>query len=443
MKRTIDKTLLEWKQKPNRLVLLLRGARQVGKTYSVRVLGSTFPRFLDINFEAQKEVRIFFEGDLDVRKICEKLAAYTGVPIIPGETLIFFDEVQACPNCLRALRFFHENIPDLHVIAAGSLLEFALAEIPSYGVGRIESCFMYPLSFLEFLRAEGSNALAAYVEKNNGSEPLDAPFHGKLLEFLRTYLLIGGMPAVVDSYCTFHDLIECQKILDTLMTSIMDDFAKYKKRIDPHLLRSTLHSVSRQVGGKFKYAAVGEGLSARETKLALDLLERAGLIYRIYHTSARGIPLGAQVNGRKFKIIPVDSGLHQRMLGLDMSEHLIKSHDVMVNRGNNAEVFTGLEIIACGPCYRRPEIYYWHREQRESNAEVDYVLQCGERIVPIEVKSGERGRMQSIRIFLTERGIPLGIRLSQENVSRYENILSLPVYMAGMIGTAVDYHLSI
>jgi uncharacterized protein len=433
MKRTIDAALDEWKFKSNRLVLLLRGARQVGKTYSVRALGATFPHFLEINFEAQAQACVFFEGDLNINDLCEKLSAYTRVPIIPGETLIFFDEVQACPRCLRALRFFYEKLPALHVVAAGSLLEFAISEIPSFGVGRIASLFMQPMSFKEFLCAEGSELLADYVKKNGVSKPLDAPFHEKLLERLRIYLLIGGMPAVVDAYCKKRNLLDCQELIDGLLISLMDDFAKYNKRASSHILRDTLRSVSRQAGGKFKYSAVGDGMLIRETKSALDILERAGIIYRIYHTAARGIPLGAQVNDRKFKIIPFDSGLHQRMLGLEMSEHLVMSHEAMVNRGNNAEVFAGLEIIACGPGFRRPEIYYWHREQPESNAEVDYVIQKGERIMPIEVKSGVRGRMQSMRIFLSERNIPFGVRLSQENISRYENILSLPLYMAGMV----------
>ncbi|MBF0433272.1 MAG: ATP-binding protein [Fibrobacteria bacterium] len=388
---------------------------------------------MEINFEAQKQARFFFEGDLDIPELCERLSAYARVPIIPGETLVFFDEVQACPNCLRALRFFHEQMPDLHVIAAGSLLEFAISEIPSFGVGRISSIFMYPLSFMEFLRAEGGEMLADYIEKNGTDNPMDAPFHSRLLERLRIFFLIGGMPAVVDAYCRQHDLLACQEIIDNLLSSILDDLGKYEKRAIPHHLRDTLRAVSHQAGGKFMYTAVGEGLQNREIKIYLDILERAGLIYRVFHTAARGIPLGAQINERRFKIIPFDSGIHQRILGLDLSEHLVMSPDTMVNRGSCAEVFSGLELIVGSPNYRRPELYYWHREQASSNAEVDYVIQKGEHIFPIEVKAGKKGSMQSMRLFLSEHNLPLGVRLSQENVSRYNNILSLPLYMAGML----------
>jgi predicted AAA+ superfamily ATPase len=437
MKRTIDKALIEWKNRDERLVLLLRGARQVGKTYSVRALGAEFPHFLEINFEEQRRAGAFFEGDLDADRLCEKLSAYARVPIAPGKTLLFFDEVQASPGCLRALRFFHEKMPALHVVAAGSLLEFALSEIPSFGVGRIASLFMYPLSFMEFLRADGDEALADYVEGGGASRPLDVPLHEKVLDRLRGFLLIGGMPAVVDAYRKRHDLLECRQIIESLVTSIVDDLAKYDKRIPARILRDALRSVSRQAGGKFQYAAVGEGLTARETKSALDALERAHLIHRIPHTAARGIPLGAERNDRRFKVIPFDVGFHQRLLGLDVAEHLVARPGDMVNKGSLAEVFAGLEIIACGYPYRSPELYYWHRERPDSNAEVDYVVQNSDRIVPVEVKSGTRGSMQSLRIFLKERGFSLGFRLSQENVGNYDNIRVLPLYMAGMLSRAV------
>jgi uncharacterized protein len=431
MKRNIDQVLLEWKELPERLVLLLRGARQVGKTYSVRQLGATFEYFLEINFEEQKQVGLFFEGDIDVNKIGERLSAYAQMPIVPGKTLLFFDEIQACPACLSALRFFHEKLPALHVIAAGSLLEFAVSEIPSFGVGRIASLFMYPMSFMEFLRADRLDLLADYLEKCDFSEPLESPLHAKLLDRLRVGLLIGGMPAVIDAYCKRHDLIECRRLIDNLQTSILDDLSKYEKRPSPKTLRDTLRSVSLQAGGKFKYSHVEGRNSDREAKSAIGILERARLIHVIYHTAAGGLPLGAQINRKRFKIIPFDAGFHQRMLGLDVAEFLTASDATLVNRGSLAEVFVGLELIASGTPYRSPELYYWHREQRDSNAEVDYVVQKSDVIVPIEVKSGTRGGMQSMRIFLKEQSLPYGIRLSQENISQYDNIRIFPLYLAG------------
>jgi predicted AAA+ superfamily ATPase len=433
MKRSIETALNEWKQKTGRLILLLRGARQVGKTYSVRMLGRSFPHFLEINFEAQTHAKVFFDGDINCAEVCERLAAYAGVPVIPGKTLLFFDEVQACPACLRALRFFHEQMPELHVVAAGSLLEFALAEIPSFGVGRIASLFMYPMSFMEFLRAEGSAMLADYIEKNGLEKPLDAPLHTKLLEKLRICTILGGMPAVIENYCTTHDLLVCQEILDHLLTSLFDDFAKYNTRVSPRILRDTMRSVSRQAGGKFMYTAVGEEFSIREIKSALENLEMAGLIYRVCHTAGRGVPLGAEINDRRFKIIPFDIGLHQRLCGLSLAEYLTMGHEELVNKGSIAEVFAGIELITSNALFKRPELYYWHREKHDSNAEVDYVIQKGMKIFPVEVKSGTKGSMQSMRIFLEERSLSRGIRLSQENCANYENISAVPVYMAGMI----------
>jgi hypothetical protein len=159
------------------------------------------------------------------------------------------------------------------------------------------------------------------------------------------------------------------------------------------------------------------------------------LAYRIYHTTARGIPLGSQINTRKFKVILFDVGVHQRMLGLDLQDHIVKSHEDMINKGNIAELFAGLELIASGPSYSRPQLYYWHREAKSSNAEVDYVVQRGDRLLPIEVKSGTKGRMRSLRIFMEERNLDIGVRVSEENYGRYENIVVLPIYAVGNLVT--------
>jgi uncharacterized protein len=433
LKRSIDPALLSWENNPERLVLLVRGARQVGKTYSVRNLESTFRHILEINFEERTEAKSFFEGDLLVQDICEKLTAFFGVPLIPGETLLFFDEIQTCPNCLRALRFFHERMPDLHVVAAGSLLEFVLAEIPAFGVGRIQSLFMYPLSFGEFMGAIDSQALWDYARNRKPAEPLDAPIHQKLVDKMRTYMLVGGMPAAVDSYVRKRDLRACQDLIGALLTTFFDDFSKYANRIDPLVLRDTLRSVGSQAGGKFKYASVGADIPGRTAKSALDLLCRAGLAYRVYHTAARGIPLGAHKDHKRLKVIPFDIGIHQRMLGLSLPEIIIADPAKMVHRGHLAEIFAGLQCIMESSPLLEPELFCWHREARDADAEVDYVFQQSDRIVPVEIKSGLRGSMQSMRLFLKERNLPVGIRLSAENASRYKDILSLPLYTAGRL----------
>ncbi len=433
MKRTIDEHLLAWKSDRDRLVLLFRGARQVGKTYSIRQLGTSFKHYLEVNFEERPRLADFFKGDLSATVICEKLAAFHGVQIIPGETLLFFDEIQACPACLRALRFFKEQMPDLHVIAAGSMLELVLGGMSSFGVGRIASLHMYPLSFREFLIAEGAVSLESYIFSRVDPQPVDEAFHALLLDKLRVYMMIGGMPAVVASYVVNRDIRRCQELLDSLLQSLWTDFAKYTESCPVLVLRDTFWSVARQAGGKFIYSHVSPDCSRHMAKKAVDLLAQAHLVHPVVHTAAQGIPLGAQTDRNRFKALPLDVGLHQRMLGLDLSAQLLASDLDLVNKGSLAEVFVGLELAAGASPLLKPQLFYWHREAAGSSAEVDYVIQRNEHIVPIEVKAGSRGAMQSMHRFMAERNSPLGLRLSHENVGRYKGILALPLYLAGML----------
>lgn len=428
MKRNIERQLLDWKHEPARNVLLVRGARQVGKTYSIRELGKTFRHFVEVNFEEEPELRVFFRDSLNPVRLCEKLAAYFATPIIAGETLLFFDEVHACPEALSALRFFHEKMPGLHVVGAGSLLEIALAGIPSQGVGRISSLFMYPLTFDEYLLALGEKSLADIIEQADTEHPVDEPFHRRLVDHVKTYQLVGGMPAVVKSYAEKRDLTVCLKILDDLIVTFEDDFAKYKKRVSVGRLSEVFRSIVLQAGGKFKYSSVDSASSIQALKVALQLLVQAGLAHRVVHTHARGIPLGAQVDEKKFKMILFDIGIHQRLLGLDVPAYLTATGLELVNKGSMAEVFTGLELIGNHPSHMKPALFYWHRESRGSNAEIDYVIQQGTEIVPIEVKAGTKGQMQSMFLFLNERSLKKGIRISLENFADYDRIQTIPMY---------------
>lgn len=433
MKRTVDTHLISWKNKPDRQVLLVRGARQTGKTYSIRELGKQFDSFLEVNFEEHPEIKPFFDGALTPQYLCEKLSGYFGAPIIPGKILLFFDEVQQCPNCLRSLRYFHEKMPQLHVAAAGSLLEFAIEDLPSFGVGRIISLFMFPLSFLEFLEATEGAALTGILKQAQPGRPLDTPFHGHLLELFRTYQAIGGMPAVVSAYTARRDLRECQTILDSLLSTFRDDFGKYRRRVPAARLAETLKAVALQAGSKFVYSAVSPESSHHETKKSLELLEQAGLVLRAYHTDGRGIPLGAAINHRRFKAFVFDVGIHQRLAGLSLAEHLVATPASLVNRGSAAELFVGLQLASEGSPFLRPDLFYWHREARSSSAEVDFLITHHGEIVPLEVKSGFKGGMKSMRLFMQEHGTRLGVRLSQENFGQYENIVTMPIYAAGLL----------
>ena len=250
MKRTINRHLREWKEAGKRKVLLVRGARQVGKTYSVRELGKSFEDYFEVNFEEEKGLDVFFCESLNPKKICENLSTYFSKPIIPGRTLLFFDEIQACPEALASLRFFYEKMPELHLVAAGSLLELAMSEIPSLGVGRIHSLFMYPMSFNEFLVALDEDKLLAMLQKANSKKPLASPFHRRLIEYLKIYQLIGGMPAVVKTYLEEKNIERCQTELDDLLTTLRDDFAKYKDRSPVFRLREVFDSIVYQAENK-------------------------------------------------------------------------------------------------------------------------------------------------------------------------------------------------
>lgn len=428
MNRNIAVILSEWKNDSNRKALLIRGARQVGKTYSVRELGKTFRYYLEVNFEEERAVKQFFVDSLNPAVLCQKLSAYFAVPIRPGETLLFFDEIQECLEALSSLRFFYEKMPNLHVAAAGSLLEFVISEIPSQGVGRVHSIYMYPMSFDEFLEAVGEKQLIELKNHAAADRPLDEVFHKRLIDYLKIYNIIGGMPEVIKKYVTSKDILSCQEKLSDLIGTLRDDFAKYKKRSPLQRLREVFDSIALQASGKFKYSNIDSHSSHNSLKEALDLIVQAGLAYKIYHTSAQGLPLGAQIRINKFKAILFDTGIHQKILGLNMADIIAAQEINVINKGSIAEVFTGLEIIKNSPPDSEGRLYYWHKEKRASNAEIDYLIPCGSQIVPIEVKSGIRGKMQSMRIFMAEHNSQKGIRLSLENFARYGNIDIYPLY---------------
>ena len=317
--RKIDKELQNWMSDKRYKPLLLRGARQVGKSSAIRNLSKKFEYYVEINFEEDKAVRIVFENsNLTPQLLCEKLTSIYGIPIVEGKTLLFFDEIQACIPAISSLRFFYEKMPGLHVVAAGSLLEFAFEEIPSFGVGRVRSMFMYPFSFFEFLEANGNPFLLEAVKKSNLQNPLDDVLHHKVLYLLKLFLIIGGMPEVVATYMTEKDLLKCQLVLDELTFALKNDFSKYKKRSPTLQLAAACNSVVRQTGNKFIYFDKEQVYSALQIKNAVELLIMAGLVIPVIHTSANGLPLGYGINPKFRKLILLDTGIFQRLLGLQL-----------------------------------------------------------------------------------------------------------------------------
>jgi len=430
--RKIDDELLLWSQASSRKPILLRGARQVGKSWAVRHLARQFKYFLEVNFEQDHQARdLFARNDPKPHKLAQELSLIYNIPVIPGKTLLFFDEIQASQMAITSLRYFYEQYGELHLIAAGSLLEFALTVLPSFGVGRIRSMFMYPMSFFEFLSACGHDMLLEAILKANHKNPLSEPVHKKTVELLKRFLILGGMPEVVSAYTHKNDLRECQRVLDNLITSLRTDFSKYKKKVPTQRLSTVFDSVVTQMGRKFVYSNISEDYTHRQLKEGVELLIMSGLIIPVTHSSANGIPLGAEANTKKQKMLLLDTGIFQRLLGLPLADLLIRDDFASINRGNIAELFVGLELLKSSSCYEQKDLFYWHRESKSSNAEVDYVIQAADNIVPIEVKSNTKGAMQSMRMFMKEKRSPFGVRASLENFGELPDIRIVPIYAVG------------
>ena len=343
-------------------------------------------------------------------------------------------EIQSCIPAISALRYFYEEYPELHVVAAGSLLEFALQEIPSFGVGRIRSLFLYPFSFDEYLRVTGSEMLADALQKASPEKPFSDTIHSRCLQELVHFILIGGMPEVVAIHARGGSLLECQQILDDLMLSLYADFSKYKERVPASRLREVFGAVVHQTGEKFTYTKASPDLNRLQVKESLELLELAGVIHSVTHTSANGLPLAAEMNTKHRKFLIFDTGIYQRFLRLDLGQLLTAESLEQVNKGALAELFVGLELLKSAPSNFPIELYYWQREKPGSSAEVDYVVQCNSDIVPIEVKSGTKGSMQSMFQFLLEKKYVYGIRCSMENFGVFQNIKIYPLYAVSRIG---------
>jgi len=426
--REIDTELLNWKTTTSRKPLLMRGARQVGKSSSIRHLGQTFSYFIEINFDENKQWIELFNSTQNIDELLEQISTLENIPVIEGETLLFLDEIQSSLPAINLLRYFYEKKPNLHVIAAGSLLEFALKELPSFGVGRIRSLFMYPLTFQEFLLAHNEALLLEKLKKTTPTSPMPDLLHQKLVSYYKKFLIIGGMPEVVKSYVIHKDLLEAQRILDDLIISLQADFTKYKKRIEPLKITEVFANVVLQQGEKFTYTYPNATLNNQQIKEILQLLEMAGLVHFVTHTAANGIPLGAEVNPKKKKVLLFDTGIYQRILKLDIGQLLTLDNLSVINKGNIAELSVGLELIKNQSPYERTNLYYWQREAKNSQAEVDYVIQQGETILPLEVKAGTKGAMQSMFLFLEEKNKQKGIRISLENFGEMEKIDIYPLY---------------
>ena len=427
--RIIDRYLSEWATRPIHKPILLRGARQVGKSTAVRHLGESFKYYVEINLEKQSNYIDLFKKDLDVTRIVPQMAAMCGTPIVPNETLLFIDEIQESQEAIMALRYFKEDMPNLHVIAAGSLLEFVLDEIPTFGVGRIHSMYMFPMTFDEFLLANGEQLLLDARGHANFDAPLPAPLHEKMIGLMRTFMLVGGMPESVVKWVQTHDFLQCQEVQDDIITGYEADFPKYKKKVDPQLLIATMKSTATQATRKFVYSRVPGEYKTAEVKKALDLLIKAGILVPVIHSSGNGLPLGDEADESIRKILLLDTGLMLRLLNMTMGDTSAITAQILtataadlVNKGPMAEMLAGLELLHYLTPNLHHDLYYWVRQAKNATAEIDYLLSRDMKVLPFEVKAGVQGGMKSLWDFMREKKLDQAVRCSLENFGKFDYV---------------------
>ncbi len=394
-------------------------------------LAKEFDSFVKIDLEKRSDLHIHFEQDLDPRKILSFLELTNG-RIIPGKTLLFLDEIQACPRAFMALRYFFEELPELHVIAAGSLLEFALGEI-SIPVGRVQYLHMYPMTFYEYLIAMGKEPMAEYSLAPPNS--VEEPVQKMILDELRTFFFVGGMPECVKTWRDSGSMVETFKVQSELLESYRDDFSKYKPHVAPTSLDTVFLNVAKSVGEQLKYTRLNEGHSGQTNRKAFDLLVKAGVINKIPACDPSGLPLGATANQKKFKASMLDIGLMQRLCQIPVELELQQENLLAMYRGKLAEQFVAQELLT----HRGPELFYWSRDARGSSAEVDFLVVGGGKIFPLEVKSGASGSLKSLHLMLKKYpDCPRGFVLYS---GTYDNLPDqklefLPLYSAAALITA-------
>lgn len=447
MERFLLKYLIDnWLTAVNRKPLLIRGARQVGKTWMVRQLAKvTNKNLIELNFEKQPSYATLFTSN-DVQEILLTLSTLSNQKIDPENSLLFLDEIQAAPHLLSKLRWFAEDLPKLPVIAAGSLLEFVLAEHSfSMPVGRISYVYLEPLSFEEFL-VNQKKSLYDYLLKYSFNNEIPMTIHEQLSMYFKKYLLIGGLPAVVSNWVTEQSLDKVSQIQNDLLSTYRDDFAKYKGRIAIDKLDEVMMAVPKMLAQKFVFKHVNPSQQSTTIKHILNLLEKAKVCHRVSSCSGNGIPLASEIKDKKFKEIFLDIGLCSTALGLNLNQ-INKVNEIdMVNNGGIAEQVVGQILRTINKPYHEPALYYWHREEPGSDAEIDYIIQHGDQVIPIEVKAGSTGSLKSLHLFMGLKKLPIAIRINSDlpNKSKLnlkDNmgnqleyiLLSIPFYLTGQI----------
>ena len=449
MKRRIDAELRAWLEDARRKPLILRGARQVGKTWLVRELARERRRaLLEINLERDPTPAKAFQ-QADPRRVFDDLALLRDHRAAPADSLLFIDEVQAAPEVLARLRWFAEEMPELPVVAAGSLLDFALADFAhSMPVGRVSYAFVEPLGFPEYLQAHAQEPLLERLKEWRPGEELSTAVHSKALEWFDRYQMVGGMPAVVAADAGGADAKSCRNLQRDLLHTYQDDFAKYAGRTDVRVLRQVLLAVVAALGKKFVYSAVGDGVKLEPARRSLEMLAAARLCHLIPHSAANGIPLAAEKNDRLRKASLLDVGLAHALWNTPaLAAHPRWETLAPAIRGGIGEQMAAqqLHLLSAG-FTQEGRLFHWRREGGRSG-EIDYLLELHGTILPVEVKGGAAGAMKSLHQFMHDKGLPLALRLDRNPPSlqamdlsttqgqpvRY-TLLNLPHYLCAFAG---------
>ncbi len=454
MERTCLKYLREWLYLEDRLPLVVRGARQVGKTWIVSHLAKIEKKTLiEVNLEKKPELASSFssnEPDIILRNL--SLALQMDQPIDPATSILFIDEIQAAPEVFAKLRWFAEDMPDLPVIAAGSLLEFVLGNYQmSMPVGRITFMYLEPLSFEEFLLAKGRPELLRGIKEFEWRYGIDNLSHTRYIKLFKEYLIVGGMPAAVANWVRKDSLQEVSRIHEGVMKTYKADFSKYSGRISSRLLGEVIERVPLDLGEKFVFKRVSEQDRTPTIKTALGLLCKARVCHKVQAVSANGIPLKAETFEKFMKVIFLDVGLCSAALELSLVDIQDLEELILINSGGIAEQVVGQLLRTFFPFYKEPELYYWLNLQKGASAEIDYVIQHGRTVVPIEVKAGITGTLRSLHRFMFLKDLSLAVRINSGlpliseintkdrdgNVIKYQ-LRSLPFYLLSELPRLLD-----
>lgn len=452
MRRLCMTYLKEWLASSTRKPLIIRGARQVGKTWIVGQLAKeTGKKLISFNFEKTPALASLFESN-DPHHILRKIEERFSLTIDPTSSILFLDEIQAEPELIAKLRWFYEDMPELPVIAAGSLLEFVLGTYPmSMPVGRVSFMYIEPLSFVEFLMALNKDKLLEVIQHFYWGTEINKEVHGELSRLFRHYVYIGGLPEAVKTWLDNQSLTRVNEIHRELLSTYRGDFGKYDKNVSSRTLNAILDTIPHSLGEKLVFSKLDPSVSIEKNKLGLKLLSHAKVVHLIAATAANGLPLKGEVNPKFMKAILLDVGLCSAELGLTLDQLEDLDELVMVNKGGIAEQIAGQLLRTISPFYYEPALYYWLRHKRGSDAEIDYVIPHRGRVVPIEVKAGSVGQLKSLHLFMKLKtfgtavrlygGLPLidPIKVKDREVGtiQYE-LRSIPFYMISELPRLLD-----